>query len=159
MIGPAIERQLHELLDIIVNVTLNKALKKGAIPPPPPELSEAEYKIEYISLLAQAQKLVMSQSMHAYLGMAERVAQLDPFTVHKTDWNEYLDQFGDMVGLPAKIMNDTEEVEEVKAQAQEQQAKEQQMIEQQAQVENVKSLGQASTESGTVLSELKDSAI
>jgi len=158
MIGPAIERQLHELLDVIVNVTLNKALKNGVIPPPPPELSEAEYKIEYISLLAQAQKLVMSQSMHAYLGMAERVAMLDPFTVHKTDWNEYLDQFGDMVGLPAKIMNDTDEVEEMKAQSQEQQAKEQQMIEQQAAVQNIKDLGQASTESGTVLSELKDAA-
>jgi len=157
MIGPAIERQLHELLDIIVNVTLNKALRYEVIPPPPPELSEAEYKIEYISLLAQAQKLVMSQSMHAYLGMAERVAQLDPFTIHKTDWNEYLDQFGDMVGLPAKIMNDTEEVEEMKAQAQEQQAKEQQMMEQQATVQNVKDLGQASTESGTALAELKDS--
>lgn len=157
MIGPAIERQLHELLDIIVKLTLSKSLAIGAIPPPPPELSEAEYKIEYISLLAQAQKLVMSQSMHAYLGVAERVAQLDLFTVAKTDWNEYLNQFGDMVGLPAKIMNDNEEVEEMKAQAQEQKAKEQQMIEQQAQVENIKGLGQASTESGTALADLKDS--
>ena len=157
MLGPTIERQLHELLDPIVKRTFNICLRRGVIPPPPPELSEAEYKIEYISLLAQAQKLTMSQSMHAYLGMAERVAQLDPFTIHKTDWNEYLDQFGDMVGLPAKVMNDTEEVEKMKAQAQEQQAKEQQMMEQQAAVQNVKDLGQASTESGTVLSELKDS--
>lgn len=157
MIGPAIERQLHELLDVIVNLTLTKSLRVGAIPPPPPELSEAEYKIEYISLLAQAQKLVMSQSMHAYLGMAERVAQLDPFTVHKTNWNEYLDQFGDMVGLPAKVMNDNEVPEGMKAQAQEQQAKEQQMIEEQASAENVKNLGQASTEQGTALAELKDS--
>jgi len=157
MVGPAIERQMHELLDVIVDITLSKGLRSGAIPPPPPELSEAEYKIEYISLLAQAQKLVMSQSMHAYLGMAERVAQIDQFSVLKTNWNEYLDQFGDMVGLPAKVMNDNEVVEEAKQQAQEQQAKEQQMIEQQATVESVKSLGQASTESGTALAELKDS--
>ena len=157
MLGPAIERQLHEMLDPIVKRTFNICLRRGVIPPPPPELSEAEYKIEYISLLAQAQKLTMSQSMHAYLAMAERVAQLDPFTVYKTNWNEYLDQFGDMVGLPAKVMNDTEDVENMKAEAQQQQEQEQQMIQQQAAVQNIKDLGQASTETGTVLSELKDS--
>jgi len=157
MIGPAIERQIHELLDVIVNTTLSMGLRTGKIPPPPPELSDAEYKIEYISLLAQAQKLVMSQSMHAYLAMAERVSQLDPFAIYKTDWNEFQDQFGDMVGLPAKIMVDNDKVEAIKQQAQEQQQKEQQMVEQQAAVQNVKDLGQASTETGTALSELKDS--
>lgn len=157
MIGPAVERNMHELLDVIVNLTLAKGLSSGAIPPPPPELSEAEYKIEYISLLAQAQKLITAQSMHAYLAMAERVAQLDPFTVYKTNWDEFQDQYGDMVGLPAKVMNDSEVPEAMRQQAQEQAAKEQEILEQQATVENVKNLGQASTEPGTALAELKDS--
>ena len=148
---------MHELLDVIVNLTLAKGLSSGAIPPPPPELSEAEYKIEYISLLAQAQKLITAQSMHAYLAMAERVAQLDPFTVYKTNWDEFQDQYGDMVGLPAKVMNDSEVPEAMRQQAQEQAAKEQEILEQQATVENVKNLGQASTEPGTALAELKDS--
>ena len=115
MLGPTVERQETELLQPILGRGFNIMWRAGLIPEPPKEIQGQEMKIEFVSLLAQAQKLVTSQSLHAYLGMAERVQQVSPLSVHKTDYDEFLEQFGDVVGLPPKIVKSKEDTEKSRA--------------------------------------------
>jgi len=156
MLGPTIENQLHEGLDPIIERTLNIGLRKGLIPPPPPELAEqqANYKIEYISMLAQAQKLVMSQGMNSYLAINERVFALDPMATYNTDWDEFISQYGDMNGVPSKILRDRRQVQQMRdaaAQQAQQQAEQAQMAQG---ASTMKDLGQTSTEEGTAAGDL-----
>jgi hypothetical protein len=156
MLGPTIERLLHELLDPIIEKTLNICLRRGLIPPPPMEMIQTPYRIDYISVLAQAQKLVMAQSMNSYLAMASAIAELDPLTIYKTNWDTFLDEYGDMVGFPAKIIRDANEVNQMRQAAIEQQQKEQEMLESQATTEDIKNLGSAKSDAGTALADLKE---
>jgi hypothetical protein len=124
------------------------------IPPPPPELEKASYKIEYVSMLAQAQKLVMSQSMQSYLTMNERIAALDPMALYKTDWDEFIGAYGDMLGIQAKLVRDKREVDTARAAQQEADAKARQLAEAEAGTSAMKNLGQTSVEEGTAAGEL-----
>jgi hypothetical protein len=154
MLGPVIENQLHEGLDPILTRVLNIAMRAGAVPPPPPELQTANYKIEYISVLAQAQKLMMSQGMLSYLAVNERIFPIDPLSMYKTDWDEYLDQYGSMVGMQSKVLRDKRQVQKMRDAAAQQaaQAAQQQQVAQGAAV--MKDLGQASTEEGTAAGDI-----
>jgi hypothetical protein len=156
MIGPAIESLLHENLDPIVKRVFNIVLRRGIVPLPPPEMQGAGLKIDYISLLAQAQKLITSQSLHAYLGLAERVALLEPQSVIKTDWDEFLETSHDTVGAPAKIIRSKADAEAIRQQMAEAQAKQAQLEETMAQTESIKSLGSAKTDTGTALADIKE---
>ena len=155
LLGPTVERQI-ESLDNIIDVVFEFADERGMIPPPPPELEGQELKVEYISLLAQAQKLVMANSINAYLAVAERVSVLWPGSVIKTDANEVLDQYADIVGVPSKIIRPDDEVEEIEATQQQAAQQLQQMEAMQAGAGIAKDLGGASTASDTALGSLKE---
>lgn len=150
LLGPTIERQIKEFLDPTIERTFNICLRNGLFPPPPPEIEGQEWEAEYISVLAQAQKLADAQSMNAYLGEIERVAQLNPHMVHKTDWEEYVEQYADIVGVPPKVIHTKDEyAEKMQAvqQAEQQQAQMEQMGEMSGAIRN---LGSAKSE-GTAL--------
>jgi len=63
MLGPVLERLEDELLDPMIDRVFQVAMTSGLIPPPPQELSDTELKVEYVSILAQAQKAVAINSM------------------------------------------------------------------------------------------------
>lgn len=155
MIGPVIERLLHEFLDPLVDLVLKKCLRRGLIPLPPEEMLNAGYKIEYISLLAQAQKLIMAQGMDNYLTTAERVFAIDPYSVFKTDWDAFLDERGDMVNLGSKVMRDDDEAKAMRDQAMQAEAQAAQAEQANLATQNVKNLGSASTDEGTALADIK----
>jgi hypothetical protein len=145
MLGPVIERLEYEFLDPIVERVFNILMRAGKLPPAPAELAQAEYKVEYISILAQAQKLINAQSLQGYLGVAGQVAQLDPNTIIKTDWDTYLDEVADTVSLPAKIMRSKEDVEAMRQAAADKQAEVEQLAKTAQTYENVKTLSETTT--------------
>jgi hypothetical protein len=155
MIGPVIERLLYELLDPTIERVFNLCARAGMLPPPPPDITEAEYKVEYVSILAQAQKLVNSQSMQAYLGTAERVAAFDPGTIVKTNWDQFLESYGDTVNLPARIVREEDEVAELRQQQAEAAQAQQQVMEDQANADTLNKLGNTPTGEDTALNDLK----
>jgi hypothetical protein len=81
-IGPTIERQEEEMLDVVIDRTFEVALDRGFIPPPPPELQEAaaggddELRVEYISILAQAQRMVGTAADDRLIAVAGNLAKL-----------------------------------------------------------------------------------
>ena len=155
MVGPTIERLEYEHLAPIVSRVFAILARQGKLPPPPPDVANAEYKIDFVSLLAQAQKLIGAQSMQGYLGIAERVALVDPGSVVKTNWDKYLDEAADMVSLPSKVVRTDDETAAIRNQMAQQAAQEQQQMAMAQGVDNVQKLGNTPAGEDTALGKLE----
>jgi hypothetical protein len=155
MVGPTIERLEFEHLSPIVERVFAILARQGRLPPPPAGLENVEYKIDFVSLLAQAQKLIGAQSMQSYLGLAERVALVDPGSVVKTDWDKYLEESADMVSLPSKVVRTEDEAAAIRNQLADQQAKQQEQMAMAQGIENVNKLGNTPSGDGTVLDKME----
>lgn len=126
LLGPTIERQEKELLNVTLDRSFSICQNRGLFPEPPQELAEQELKFEYISLLSQAQKLITAQSINAHVTMLERVGQFDPSAVMaNTDFIEMLVTHANVVGVPPNISRSADESREVLAGIQERQQQEQ----------------------------------
>jgi len=125
LLGPTIERQEKELLNVTLDRHYTICEERGLFPDPPPELENQELKFEYISLLSQAQKLITAQSINAHMTMLERVGQIDPNAViANTDFIEMLATHADVVGVPPKISRSSDESREFLSGLQRQQEEE-----------------------------------
>ena len=86
ILGPVIENQNSEFLSPLIDRVYDIAEFKGLIPPPPEELEGQEIRIEYISLLASAQRMVGTQSI-------EQVANLVKYLQGKRQAGEHIPAF------------------------------------------------------------------
>lgn len=134
MLGPVLERLEDELLDPMIDRVFQIAMKAGMLPPPPPELQDAgELKVEYISILAQAQKAVAINSLEratAYVGSLAQIQAASgqpPAILDKWNSDQALNEYADAIGLSPKVINDQEEVEAQRQAAAEQAAQQQRM--------------------------------
>jgi hypothetical protein len=140
MLGPVLERLEDELLDPLIDRVFQVALDAELIPPPPEELSETELKVEYISILAQAQKAVAINAMErtsTFLGGLVQVQAAGgsaPSILDKFDFDAALEEYGSSIGISPLILRDQKEVEEKRAAdaEQAQQAQQMAMMEQMA---------------------------
>lgn len=110
MIGPVLERLQSECLNPLIDRTFNIMHRAGILPPPPPEMQGQELKVEYISLLAQAQKLVGVTGIERLSTFAGNLLQ-GGFTEirHKFNASEAIDQYADFIGVPTSIIKSDEE--------------------------------------------------
>jgi len=116
MLGPVIERQMHELLDPCIHRTFSILSRKNALPPPPEEIQGIDYRVEYISLLAQAQKRLATANMRGFVGFVADIAQARqlPDAWDKVNIDKAIDAFGDAYGVPADIIMTDDEVEQIR---------------------------------------------
>ncbi len=157
LIGPVVTGQNYELLDPILHRTFAIAGRAGVLPPPPREIAKAQYKVEYVSVLAQAQKLVNAQGMNAYLATAERVAAFAPEAMDRTDWDQYLEEYADMVNISGKIIRDDDAVTQIREQRQKAAQEQQAMAQQDLNATTVQKMGSAKVGEGTMLDEFSRS--
>lgn len=141
VLGPVLERTNDELLDPIVDRVYLLMHERGMIPEPPDELDHVDLKVEYISIMAQAQKLVGVGGVDRYMQSATVLAQTFPDVRHKIDINEVMDGYAEMLGVPPKMTRTTEDA--VKLQQAEAQA-----VQQAQQAEQAKTLATAAAQAG-----------
>lgn len=113
ILGPVLERLEGELLNPLIERSFNIMNERGLIMPPPPEIQDMEIKIKYISILAQAQKMVGTTAMQQVLMYAQQLAtiqlQLGQADVcDNINFDEQIQAYADMLGIPAKTMNSPE---------------------------------------------------
>lgn len=107
MLGPVLERLHDELLSPMIDTTFAKMVRSGILPPPPPEMHGVELTVQFISVLAQAQRAVGLGSMDRLLGTVASMAQFRPEVLDKIDTDEVVDRYSDMLGVdPAIIVAD-----------------------------------------------------
>ena len=128
-LGPVLERTNQDLLDPLIDLTFDKMLKQGLIPPPPPELQGQNLKVEYISIMAQAQKLIGLSGLDRFTGIIGSIVQTtgDRSVLDKVNMDALVDSYGDGLSLPPEVVRTEDQVTEIRqANAKAQQAAQQQ---------------------------------
>lgn len=139
-LGPVVERLQNEFLSLIIQRVYNILERSNAFPEIPPEmqelLGEEELEVEYVSPLAQAQKMSGLVNIEQAIAQAGQMSQLWPESVYKIDAVKTLSEYFKLLGAPAIIERSDEDVEKILQQQQEAAA---------AQQEQMQAMGEAQT--------------
>lgn len=167
MLGPVVERNNDELFDPLMDqffaIMLEQSMPRWMgllpgeplIPPPPEELRGVPLQIEYVSILAQAQKAVAVGSIERamqFTGMLVGAGVQDAFD--KIDTDEAQAAYYTAIGAPPTMIRDAEQVAMMRqARAQ---AIQQKMLQEQgtALVNGAKTLAETPTTGDTALAAL-----
>lgn len=165
-LGPVLENLNSELLDPIIDRTFNMLVRasepgwKGVsdfmvIPPPPQELAGQELRVEYVSILAQAQKLVSTGAMERWVGFVGNMAALGkPEALDKINADEVADVMAADLGVPNKVVLTDDEVSGIReARAQQEQAMQMAAMGAQA-AESAKTLSETKTTGDSLLDDM-----
>lgn len=166
MLGPVLERLNDELLDPLIDRTFSIMVRRSMpywdgrlegtpmIPAPPPELDGMDLRVEYISMLAQAHRMVALGSIERLTGFAMNIAQIVPGAMDKIDWDQSIDEYSQALSTPPSMVRSDDEVARIRQQRQQQE-------QQQAMIENApavataaKSLSETKLEDDNALSRL-----
>jgi hypothetical protein len=157
-LGPVLEQLNQDLLDPLIDITFKIMLRQGHIPRPPKELQGMPLRIDYISIMAQAQKLIGIAGIERFAGFVNQAAAAHPEIADKVDTDKMVEVYGDMTSIPPGIVRSEDDVQAIRQQKQ-QAAQAQQRAEQLAQgADAAKSLSQADTSGDNALTRLMDQA-
>ncbi len=115
MLGPVLERLHTELLDPLIDRTFDILQDNGILPLPPPELQGKELDVEYVSVLAQAQRLVNTGAIDRIAQFTAGLAQVWPGAKHKINAEQAVDEYSNALGVDPAIINSDEQVEALNA--------------------------------------------
>ena len=110
MMGPVLERLNNELLFPLVETTFTHMAEMGALPPAPPELQGMDLNVEFISMLAQAQRAIGTNSVDRFVGSLGTVAQMKPEVLDKFDSDAWADVYSDSLGVDPKLIVGSDQV-------------------------------------------------
>ena len=136
LLGPAMLRLDEDLLKPLINHTFDYMVEKNLIPPPPPQLQGQNLKIEYLSIIAAAQKaqeLIGLEDTARYvyqistnqIQAGERITAADKFNAERS-----VDIYARIRSVDPSVVRTTEELEAIrqrKAQEMQQMQQQQQM--------------------------------
>lgn len=126
-LGPVLENIFGNQLSPTIDRTFEAMVKRDMIPPPPPELEGQDLKVEYISMLAQAQKAVATGSIERLVAFAGNLAGANPTVLDKVNLDQAIDEYADLIGSPPSIVVSDDEVKSVRDQRAQQQQQAAQM--------------------------------
>ncbi|WP_286952872.1 MULTISPECIES: portal protein [Aminobacterium] len=109
MLGPVLEQLYSEMLDPLIDRTFQIAAEAGIIPPAPLDLQGEEIRPEYVSTLAQAQRMVGTVAIEQTLAFAGSLISAFPEVRHKVNAMAALQKYGAYIGVPSDILRPDEE--------------------------------------------------
>jgi hypothetical protein len=110
MLGPVITRVKSDMLDPTIDRIFACANRAGLIPPPPPGIQGRPLKVEYISLLAQAQKMVGTAAIEQEAAFVGSLAAVYPEVKDVFDADQAVRDHASMIGVPQKQIRSAEQV-------------------------------------------------
>jgi hypothetical protein len=121
-LGPTVDRIHNELLSVLIRRALQICAERRLLPPPPKELVKAilqgeDVRVEYISVMAQAQRLLGLGAIERYASIAMQLARTFPpeaGVLDKIDPDELLDAAADMLGIPPTINRSDDQVAQIR---------------------------------------------
>lgn len=153
-LGTVLENLHCELLNPLIDRVFAILQRRGMLPPAPEELQGQQLKVEYISIMAQAQKLLGTTSIERLTTFVSNVAAVKPDVLDKLDTDQIVDEYGGMLGVPPVIIRPDDAVAEMRAQRAQAQQQAQQMAQAQQVAETTKTLASADTEGDNALTEM-----
>ncbi len=118
LIGPVLERLHDELFIPLIDRTFMLMQRMDMLPPCPEALKGHPLKIEFVSLLAQAQKLVSTGAISQYISFAATTGQLWPEALDTVDVDAVMDGYADYLGVEVGMLRPQEERNDLRTQRQ-----------------------------------------
>lgn len=148
LIGPVVERLHKELFSPIIERTFDLLRQWDYLPDPPAGLEGAPLKVDFISVLAQAQRLVSTSSIDQAMLFASNVGQIMPEVLDNIDPDRLMETYTDALGVNKSILRGKQERDDVRAQRAEQMQKQEQMATQAQGVQNLQGMAAAAQSLG-----------
>ena len=115
MLGPAVGRYLDEVISPIIQRTIGILARRGKLPDPPIEfLMSSGYEIDFVGVLAQAQRRAELNTLVTGLTMIGNMAQFSPEVLDKIDPDKVTDEVWSITGAPVKVLRDDDEVRQIR---------------------------------------------
>lgn len=143
-LGPVMHKLDQELLNPLIDIGFmfmdrqsrdasGRPIEGAILPPPPEEIAGRPLRVEYISVMAQAQKMIGLSGMERLVAFAGQMvaATGDPSSARKIDCDQALDEYANGLGVSPRVVRSDEDVEKIAqatAQAQQQQAMAEQAV-------------------------------
>ena len=124
MVGPALHKLDKEMLTVSLEVVFHDMLEKGMIPEPPEEIEGDDLKLEYTSIMAQAQKSTGITKMDRVVEFAARAYEAASIA-DIINPDDAVREMSEMEGAPSKMLFDDavlQQMRKVKAEQAQQQA-------------------------------------
>ncbi len=123
LLGPVIERLQNEGLSPRIRRHFSIMQRRGLLPPPPPSLARVPIEIEYVSMLALAQRAAATAGIERWVAFNGNLAAARPEVLDNIDVDETSRYYGELLGVPPKCVQDPKIVMQVRQnRAQQQQA-------------------------------------
>lgn len=109
-LGPTIERVSTEKLSALIDRAFG-IMERGDLLPRAPEVLEGrELQVEFVSILAQMQRMVGIGQIERTTSFVGSLAAMAPDAVDKLDIDELVDEYAARAGAPARIIRPAEAV-------------------------------------------------
>lgn len=157
-LGPVLERLNGELLKPLIDRTFAIRMRRGLVSKPPEELRGMDLRVEYISIMAQAQKMVGLAGIERTTGFVLQIAAVQPDALDKVDFDQLISEYGENAGLSPKAIRPDDAVAQIRQQRQESQAKQQQAEQGVQMAKSAKDLASADTNGQNALTDMIQTA-
>ena len=125
LIGPVLDLLQSEFLKPVIDRIFGIMQRSGIIPEPPEVIQGMDIKVEYISIMAQAQKMTGLTALEQLMAFVGSMVSVDPNVLDKIDRDEMVDRYAEMLGVPPSVIISDDKV----AQTRQAKAQQQQMAE------------------------------
>lgn len=115
-LGSVLERANKDVINPVVDITFDWALRHALLPPAPPELEGLDLKVEYLSILAQAQRQIATKGSIDYAMFMMNFANVFPSARAKYNVDQVVEDVADSLGVNPNQVNDDEETAAIREQ-------------------------------------------
>ena len=115
MLGPAVGRYLDEAISPIIQRVIGVLARRGKLPTPPPEmLMNPGYEIDFVGILANAQRRTELNNLVTGLSMIGNLVPYAPDVMDKINTDKTADEIWEITGSPGKVLRSDSEIAEIR---------------------------------------------
>jgi hypothetical protein len=153
-LGPVLEQLNQDLLDPLIDIAFILMERQGMIPEAPEVFEGEPIKVEYISIMHQAQKFAGLTIVERFAGFTADMAAVQPNVLDKVDTDQLIDEYGIIIGISPKVVRSDDDVAEMRDERNRAAAAEQEGQAMEQASKSIKDMAGASTEGNNVLTDL-----
>ena len=150
LMGPVLYRLKKELIQPLIEGIYNELSDNMMLPPAPQEISGMPIKIEYISVLAQAERAAGVNQISEIVGYIASLNEISPEAATDAarviDWQESVREAAEDVGIPARLIKDQATVQQEEEVAMKQQQAMQAVAAAEPVTKSIKNMSDSGTE-------------
>lgn len=121
LLGPVLERFENEALAPAIERVYGIMMRSGLVPPPPPEVSGANVLVDYVSMLAAAQRATETAGLERLFAIVGNLAAVNPEVLDNLDTDESIAKYAAALAVPPAVLKDPRLVAKIRAQRAQQQ--------------------------------------